>query len=79
MIIVLTILSVIALWTFLTVLVFGLLVIIKPLQGVRMAMEKIAMGVRAIEKQTEPLGGYAEDLAAGLTEAAAALRGIPHA
>ncbi len=58
----LTILSVLALWSLLTVLVLGLLFILKPLEGTRGHMEKIAMGVRAIEKETEPLGGYAGTL-----------------
>jgi hypothetical protein len=51
----LTILSVLALWSFLTLLVFGLLLIRKVLEGVRGNMERITMGVRAIERQTAPL------------------------
>jgi uncharacterized protein YoxC len=51
----LTILSVLAVWVFLAVLAVGLLLVLKALQGVRGYMRKITVGVRAIEKQTEPL------------------------
>jgi hypothetical protein len=51
----LTILSVVSLWSFLTLLVFGLLLIRKVLESVRGNMERITMGVRAIERQTAPL------------------------
>jgi hypothetical protein len=59
----LTILSVIAVWAFLTVLVVGLLLILKPLQHTRGYLEKIAMGVRAIEHQLRPLGERADAFA----------------
>jgi hypothetical protein len=52
----LTILSVLALWAFLLVLSVGLLLIIKSLESVRSTLTRIAMGVRAIEKQARPLG-----------------------
>jgi hypothetical protein len=65
-ILLLTILSVIAIWAFLTVLVVGLLMILKPLQQVRGYLEKITMGVRAIEHQVRPLGERADALAAAL-------------
>lgn len=52
----LTILSVLAAWAFLAVLVVGLFLILKPLESIRGNLEKITMGVRAIEQQTRPLG-----------------------
>jgi hypothetical protein len=55
----LTILSVLTFWAFLTVLVIGLLLIRKALEAVRHSLEKITMGVRAIQVQTAPLGGGA--------------------
>jgi uncharacterized protein YoxC len=58
----LTVLSVLAVWAFLTLLVVGLLVILKALDGVRRNMEQIAMGVRAIEHQTAPIGTRAVTL-----------------
>lgn len=64
----LTILSVLALWALLSVLVIGLLLILRPLQSVRGYLEKTTMGVRAIEQQARPLGGQIEALAAGLGE-----------
>lgn len=69
----LTILSVLAVWAFLTVLVLGLLLIYKPLVSVRAFLEKITMGVRAIEHQVAPLGVHADTLAARLPDTAAAL------
>lgn len=58
----LSILSVLAVWTFLLVLVIGLLLIWKALESVRGSLEKITMGVRAIEKETDPLSGHAGTL-----------------
>ena len=52
----LTILSVLALWSLLALLIIALLLIRKTLESVRVSLERIAMGVRAIEKETEPLG-----------------------
>jgi hypothetical protein len=48
--------------------------ILKPLESVRASLEKIAMGVRAIEQQTAPLAAGADALGPSLTEAADALR-----
>lgn len=73
MLLLLTILSVLAVWAFLTVLVVGLLLILKPLESVRGQLEKIAMGVRAIERETLPLGARAAALAAALNEAGGAI------
>ena len=56
----LTMFSVLALWGFLTVLVLGLFLILKPLESVRKHLERIAMGVRAIERETLPLRGHLE-------------------
>lgn len=66
MILLLTILSVLALWALLGVLIFGLLLILRPLQTARGYLEKITMGVRAIEQQTLPLGARTDTLATGL-------------
>lgn len=69
----LTILSVIAVWAFLSVLACGLLLILKALQSVRGTLEKIALGVRAIEHQAAPLERLTEDVSTSLMESAAAL------
>ena len=66
----LAILSVLGLWTLLAVLAVGLYLIHKALQGVQGYLEKIAWGVRTIEKQTAPLGGRAGELEATLRQAA---------
>jgi hypothetical protein len=52
----LTILSVLAFWTFLGVLVVALLLIFKTLESVRVSLRQIAMGVRAIEQETSRIG-----------------------
>jgi hypothetical protein len=69
----LTILSVLALWAFLTLLVVGLLLVFKALEGIRTHLQRITMGVRAIEQETAPLGPSAEALAATLGEAGGAV------
>jgi uncharacterized protein YoxC len=69
----LTILSVLALWALLGVLIIGLLLILRPLQSVRGYLEKITMGVRAIEHQTHPLGARADTLKESLEGASAAI------
>jgi phosphate uptake regulator len=63
----LTIVSVLAAWAFLTLLVVGLLLILKPLEAIRAHLQRIAAGVRAIERETAPL----LDLTARLPAAAA--------
>lgn len=74
----LTILSVLAGVALLSTLVLGLLFIFKPLQNVRRTLRQIAMGVRAIETETAPLGARAVTLreslerTAGQAEASAA-------
>ena len=72
----LTALSVAAGWTFLGVLVAGLASILSPLQRVRRSLEQIAMGVRAIEQQTAPLGAHAGTLTTNLTSAGTGLGSI---
>jgi hypothetical protein len=69
----LTILSVLAFWAFLNVLMVGLYLILKPLEGVRIYLEKITMGVRAIERQTRPLAAYGRGTGSALAETQAAL------
>lgn len=72
----LTILSVLAAWLFLAVLVTGLLLILKTLQSVRAHLEKIAWGVRAIEQQTGPLARRLDTLAASMRGAGRELDGV---
>ena len=67
----LTMLSVLALWAFLTALVVGLLLVLKPLESIRRNLGQITTGVRAIERETSPLGALSEQLPG----AATALRG----
>lgn len=64
----LTILSVLAGWTLLGVLMVGLRLIMKQLESIRGHLEKIVWGVRAIEQQTSPLGTHADAFAASLGE-----------
>ncbi len=68
-----TILSVLAAWSLLAVLVVGLGLLLMPLQSIRRNLEKIVWGVRAIEKQTLPLGAHADALTASLDETSAAV------
>jgi uncharacterized protein YoxC len=72
----LTILSVLALWALLATLIVGLLLILKPLESVRSHMQRIAMGVRAIERETKPLGESAVMLTDTLVQAANAFDGV---
>lgn len=64
----LVILSVLALWTLLSLLVVGLLLVLKSLEGVRLHLRKISMGVRAIETETAPLQRHARALGPTLVE-----------
>ncbi len=68
MTLIMAILSVLAVWAFLLVLAIGLLIIWKALDSVRGSMEKITMGVRAIEKETDPLSAHAGRLAERIGE-----------
>jgi hypothetical protein len=74
-----TIVSVLAVWAFLAVLVLGLLLVMKTLQSIRGYLEKVAMGVRAIETQTGLLGHRAEALARAMAETAPAARSAARA
>ena len=69
----LTIVSVLAGWALLGELLVGLLAILKPLERIRGSLQQIAMGVRAIEQETAPLGPRAGALAATLGEAGGAV------
>jgi ABC-type transporter Mla subunit MlaD len=69
----LTVLSVLAGWSLLGALAAGLLLILKPLEGVRASLRKITMGVRAIEQETAPLGPGAGTLVGSLNSAAGTL------
>jgi hypothetical protein len=71
--ILLTGLSVLAGWSLLGVVAGRLLLILKPLEGVRASLRKITMGVRAIEEQTRPLGSAADTLIGSLGSAAETL------
>ena len=62
----LAILSVLAGWSLLGAIAAGLLLILKPLEGVRASLRKITMGVRAIEQETQPLGPGASNLVGSL-------------
>jgi hypothetical protein len=69
----LTVLSVLAAWALLGVLLVALLLIVKSTQSIRHWFEKITVGVRAVEHQTADLGPRAEVLATSLREALDAL------
>jgi ABC-type transporter Mla subunit MlaD len=69
----LTVLSVLAGWSLLGAIAGGLLLILKPLEGVRSSMRKITMGVRAIEEETRLLGPGAGTLVGSLGRAAEVL------
>jgi hypothetical protein len=71
----LTIVSVLALWALLGLLVLGLLLITKPLEGARENLRLIAAGVRAIEHQVAPLGQRAGELTESLLALRAGLDG----
>ena len=72
----LTILSVLALWALLTLLVVGLLLILKPLEAIRGHLQKINAGVRAIEQETSPLEALAGELGPATRELHDALGGL---
>ena len=72
----LTILSALALWALLTLLVIGLLLIFKPLEAIRGHLQKINAGVRAIEQETTPLEALAGELGPATRELHDALGGL---
>ena len=63
----LTVLSVLALWSLLAVLVFGLWLMRNVLESVRRRLEQVVIVVRTVEAQTEPLGALAAEFAQELT------------
>ena len=69
----LTILSVLAVWLLLGVLCIGIYLIRKTLESVRIYLEKIAMGVRAIERQTAFTEARSEKTAAAVNRTEQAL------
>jgi hypothetical protein len=70
----LTVLSVVAAWTLIGVLLVGLLLVVKELQSIRHWFEKIIVGVRAVEHQTSGLPERAAALSTSMREALEALR-----
>lgn len=71
----LTILTALLAASLLIALVVSLFMILRTLQSVRRHIEKINWGVRAIEKETEMLGGV-ETLNGGLTALAGGLESV---
>ena len=71
-----TILSVIAGWSLLAVITGGLFKTLKTLENIRTSMQRIAMGVRAIEQETKPLGGHVDAVAGSLVAVADGLEVI---
>jgi hypothetical protein len=69
----LTVLSVVAAWALIGVLLLALLLVFKELQSIRHWFEKITVGVRAVEHQTAALDQRGEVLAASMREALEAL------
>lgn len=69
----LTILSVLAVWALLGVIAIGLLLTLKSLQSIRGWFEKIVVGIRASEHQMAPLGAHVDALRVATGEATAAL------
>jgi hypothetical protein len=69
----LTILSVLAAWALLGVLLVGLLLVVKSLQSIRHWFEKTTVGVRTVEHQTRDLARRGAVLTASLREAIDAL------
>jgi hypothetical protein len=70
----LTVLSVVAAWALVGVLLVALLLVFKELQSIRHWFEKITVGVRAVEHQTTSLAERGDVLAASMREALEALR-----
>jgi hypothetical protein len=69
----LTVLSVVAAWALIGVLLVALLLVFKELQSIRHWFEKITVGVRAVEHQTASLAERGDVLTASLREALEAL------
>lgn len=71
----LTILTALAAVVLLLALIIALFLILRALQSIRGYLEKIAFGVRAIEKETEMLGGI-ERLNGGMTALAGEIESV---
>ena len=71
----LTVLTALLAATLLIALIVSLFLVLRTLQSVRKYIEKINFGVRAIEKETEMLGGV-ETLNGGLTALAGGLESV---
>jgi hypothetical protein len=69
----LTVLSAIAAWALIGVLLVALLLVFKELQSIRAWFQKITVGVRAVEHQTASLGQRGDVLATSMREALEAL------
>jgi uncharacterized protein YoxC len=69
----LTTLSVLAAWALLGVLLVGLLLMIKSLQSIRAWLQKVTVGLRAVEHQTQRLGDRDAVLGSSMQETVAAL------
>lgn len=79
MMVLLTLVSALALWAFLTELIVGLLLVFKTLESIRGTMERIAFGVRAIERETAPVDRLVTDLPRATDELHQALSGLANA
>jgi hypothetical protein len=73
----LTTLSVLAAWALLGVVAVGLLLVVKSLQSIRHWLEKITVGLRAVEHQTKGLVARGTVLTASFGEAIDALASVP--
>lgn len=71
-----TVLSGLALWALLIALVLGLSRVLRALEGIRASLDKIAMGVRAIEKETEPLPGHIDGINSSFGSLAGGLESV---
>jgi hypothetical protein len=72
----LTVLSVVAAWALIGVLLVALLLVFKELQSIRHWFEKITVGVRAVEHQAASLAERGDVLTASLREALEALHAV---
>ncbi len=71
----LTVLTALLAASLLVALIVSLFLVLRTLQSVRRYIEKVNFGVRAIEKETEMLGGV-ETLNGGLTALAGGLESV---
>ena len=71
-----TVLSGLALWVLLMALILGLSRVLRALVGIRSSLDKIAMGVRAIEQETSPLPGSIGGINSSFTSLAGGLESV---